>query len=80
MTLRELEARVAQGWEFRVTRLTEEYTLENWRADQSEAVLLLVIQPNGKFRLPFKGDNVKGGDGVRLMSLAPFEAQEAAAS
>jgi NhaP-type Na+/H+ or K+/H+ antiporter len=80
MTLRELEARVAQGWEFRVTRLTEEYTLENWRTDQSEAVLMLVIQTSGKFRLPFKGDNVKGGDGVRLMSLSPIEEQEAAAS
>ncbi|HAV09132.1 MAG TPA: sodium:proton exchanger [Rhodobacteraceae bacterium] len=71
LTLRELEAKLAQGWEFRMTRLTAEYTLENWRADMAEAILLIVIQPSGKIRLLYKGDNIKGGEDVRLMALAP---------
>ena len=39
----ELRDLIAQGWRFRSTRLSEEFTLEDWRAESPEARLLAQI-------------------------------------
>ena len=43
----------------------------------SKKRVLSGIQPSGDLRLPFKGDNLKGGEGVRLVYMAPPDARRA---
>jgi NhaP-type Na+/H+ or K+/H+ antiporter len=70
-TYRDFELRIWEGWTFRLTRLTETYDFEAWRADRPDAVLIGVIDPAG--RLHFVSDDAPGkpGDGARLLSLQP---------
>ena len=70
-TLAELSGLVAAGWTFRITRLTEGYSLEDWRAEMPQSLLLAVISPTGKLRITYKGDNVKNLAGQKLMHLSP---------
>jgi len=70
-TYAEFEGLIRDGWEFRLTRLTAAYTLEHWRAEMTDALLVLVIQPSGDLRLPFKGDSLKGAEGMRLVYMVP---------
>ncbi|NDV99555.1 sodium:proton antiporter [Salipiger sp. PrR002] len=64
-------ARISEGWEFRVSRLTEEFTLENWREMNPRGHIVADLGPNGTFRLLGPDDAPKEADGVRLVVLAP---------
>ena len=59
------------GWTFRVTRLSEEFTLEDWRAKRPEARIVGVVSPKGAFRLVSADEEVKPGAGARLVSFRP---------
>lgn len=73
-TLREFRDLVAQGWRFRTTQLTEEYTLENWRAAQPEGLALAAVDGRS---LRFLGPEEQPGGkpGTRIVWMAPPEAE-----
>ena len=71
LTHAELEAKMREGWELRSTRLSDEFTLEDWQAELPGAVLLIVQRPGGELRLINTGEKARGGDGVRLFYMAP---------
>lgn len=49
VTLRELNRRIADGWEFTRTRLTEEFDYGDFlQSRHAETVVLFVIKPNGR--------------------------------
>ncbi|MEC8294750.1 MAG: sodium:proton antiporter [Pseudomonadota bacterium] len=48
----ELEANMRAGHDMRCTRLSEEYGLEDWKADAPEALMVMAIDPKGNPRLP----------------------------
>jgi len=75
-TYREMELRVWQGWQFRLTGLTEEFTLEDWRAKRPDAMLIGVIGAGGALRLVGPDDKVEAGAGARLLTLRPEDAGE----
>ena len=75
MTEAEWAARLAEGWAFRVTRLTEEFTLARWRERWPEAVAVALIGPKGTVRLPAPGAELKAGAGTRIVSLVSPQAQ-----
>ncbi|MCD1620675.1 cation:proton antiporter [Salipiger manganoxidans] len=79
-TFFEANARLAEGWEFRVTRLSEEFTLEDWRAHNPGAVPMADLGPNGTFRLLGPEQPPKETAGTRLVALIPAreDRQEAA--
>jgi hypothetical protein len=70
-THRDYELRVWEGWQFRLTRLSETYDYEAWRADRPDAVLIAVIDPAG--RVQFVADDKPGkpAEGARLLSFRP---------
>lgn len=70
-TFFEVNARVAQGCEFRVTRLSEEFTLEHWREKLPDATAFADIGPNGTLRLLGPEDEPKDAAGTRILSLTP---------
>lgn len=66
---------LADGWIFRTTRLTEEYTLEKWRAAREGAVPLVVVQ-NGDLWFVEDEEKLEGKPGTRIVSLLPPEVAE----
>ncbi len=62
---------IRDGWTFRITRLTEEYTFEDWRAERTEAHLFARLAPNGDIRLIRKDEEVKGAPDVRIIAFRP---------
>ncbi|MDB6181897.1 cation:proton antiporter [Paracoccus fistulariae] len=74
-TLAQYLEMLADGWEFRTTRLTEEYTLEKWREVREGAVPLAAVLNN---ELWFIEDaaKIEGKPDMRIVSLVPQEIAE----
>lgn len=69
-TYAQAQQRIWQGWEFRSTTLSEEFTLEDWRDVNPEARVIAELH-NGKLRFPAPDAAPKDAPGVTLISLAP---------
>ena len=66
---------IAAGWVFRTTRLTEEYTLEAWRAARPEVIPLVVVN-RGKLQFVANPARIEGRPGTRIVSMIPPETVE----
>ncbi|WP_411889798.1 cation:proton antiporter [Yoonia sp. SDW83-1] len=66
-----LERLIRDGWTFRVTRLTEEYRFEDWRAKRPDAHLVARISASGTITLIRKDEEVNGAPDVRIITLRP---------
>ncbi|MEL6681290.1 MAG: sodium:proton antiporter [Pseudomonadota bacterium] len=66
-----LERLVNDGWTFRVTRLTDEFTFDDWRAGQPDAFVIARIAPNGVIRLVRKDDEIGPAPDIRIIALRP---------
>ena len=73
----ELNARMTEGWGFRVTRLSEEFTLEHWRRDNPGAVVLARLSPSGELRLLKAEEEFPAPAGTRLIAMVPPEGAQA---
>lgn len=62
---------MAEGWTFRVTRLTQEFTFEQWRATRDQSKLIARISAAGEIKLIRKDEEVKGAPEVRIIALRP---------
>ena len=71
MTHDELDRQMFRGWGVRMSRLTEEFTLDDWRAENPESILVAAQKKGGDLRLLHTGENLKGEDEMRLFHLAP---------
>ncbi|TMV14496.1 cation:proton antiporter [Arenibacterium halophilum] len=67
----ELASRHREGWEFRVTKLTEAYGIEEFLNARPEAVIITVVYPKGELRFPKKGTEITGGDGAQVVHFSP---------
>jgi NhaP-type Na+/H+ or K+/H+ antiporter len=67
----EMARLVQDGWTFRVTRLSAEFSFDDWRRKRPEAKLVGRISPAGAIRLIRKDEDAKGAPDVRLLSLLP---------
>lgn len=67
-TYADLVARVRQGWRSRVTNLTEEFTLDHWRAEHPDALILGQLTDDGVKLTPKPKPGAKP---LRLLFLAP---------
>ena len=61
---------LAEGWTFSTTRLTKEYTLEDWRAARPKAVVLATMSDD-KLRFITSDDDLTHSDGKQIVSLVP---------
>ena len=69
-TLAELLDLLANGWTFRVTRLTPEYGAEDWHASRPDALPIATLDGD---RLRFLGgaDDLRGRDEMQIVALIP---------
>ncbi len=65
----EANARLAESCEFRVTNLTEQFTIDDWRTQNPDAVLLAELGPNGTLRLLGPEDTPKASPGAKLLAM-----------
>ena len=65
------EQLLAKGWTFRMTKLSDEFTRDQWREKRPDAVLVGHLDASGAFRLT-KGDTEPDlARGTRLIALLP---------
>ncbi|SIO14152.1 sodium/proton antiporter, CPA1 family [Rhodovulum sp. ES.010] len=69
----ELNRLMTQGWRFRSTRLSEEFTQQDWRDRNPEAIAFARIAPAGTPRLVSVDEELRLGPGNRLIALVPPE-------
>jgi NhaP-type Na+/H+ or K+/H+ antiporter len=67
----DLEGLVADGWTFRVTRLTDEYGFDDWRAKHPESILIGWLPEGKAIKLVREDTQIKSADGVRLIAIRP---------
>ncbi|WP_341213698.1 cation:proton antiporter [uncultured Limimaricola sp.] len=66
-----LEQLMHEGWSFRVTRLTEEYTLKEWREKRPHAKVVARVGPQGTTEFIREDDDIRAAPGVRIISMLP---------
>lgn len=68
------------GWSFSITRISEEYTFEDWRAERDQAHLIGLITAKGDFKLLHSTANVRNIPETRIVALRPPEGTKKAVS
>ncbi|AUH32200.1 cation:proton antiporter [Paracoccus tegillarcae] len=66
---------LAEGWTFRTTRLTDEYSQEDWRAAREGAVPLVVVNGDG-MRFVEDAETFEAKSGARIVSMIPPDLAE----
>ncbi|MCE0504817.1 cation:proton antiporter [Roseivivax sp. GX 12232] len=74
-TYLEANRRISEGWEFRTTRLTEEFDLEDWRSRNPEAVLVADLDAAGTLRFLGPEESPREQPGTCILVLAPKRAE-----
>ncbi len=69
----ELASLMTKGWTFRVTRLSEEFTLEHWADKNPEGVIVATLGPNGTLRLHGDREGVRDVPDTRVFAMVPPE-------
>lgn len=72
-TFNEIQQLVSEGWTFRVTRLSDEFTFEDWRAERPDARLIGRISRGGEIKFIRKDEDAQGAPDVRIIALRPPE-------
>ena len=67
----EANALISDGWEFRVTGLSEEFTLEQWRVKNPEAIPIAELEKGGEPRFLRPDSAPRNTTDVELLSLSP---------
>lgn len=62
---------IRDGWNFGVTQLTPEFTMEDWRAEHPEAHITAIISAAGVVRLLAADEDFRAGPDARIISLRP---------
>jgi hypothetical protein len=78
-TYLELQRRMWDGWEFRQTTLSEEFTLDDWREKNPEGIPIADMGPRGTLRLLGPKDDPKDAKGTRLIAMLPKKEHRAKA-
>lgn len=60
-----------RGWEFARTRLTDQYSLEDFRKDRPDADIVAEIRPDGTMLLLGPNREARGGEGAMVISFSP---------
>ena len=60
-----------RGWEFARTRLTDQYSLDQFRKDRPNADIVAELRADGTLVLLGPNREARGGDGAVLISFAP---------
>ncbi|MBV0911893.1 cation:proton antiporter [Anianabacter salinae] len=69
-----------RDWTVRVTKLSEEFTLDDWRATNPEGIVIATIAKSNEIRFVVDDETLEPPKGGRIVALYPPEPQSAAAA
>lgn len=72
-TFGEFRSLIWRNHDIRVTKLSEEFTLDDWRAKNPEGIVLAEISKAGELRFVVDDDTLEGPKGGRIVALYPPE-------
>jgi len=75
----EVQRRMWDGWEFRSTSLSEEFTLQDWYDTNPEGIPVADIGPRGTLRILGPEDAPKEAKDTRLIAMLPMKEHRAPA-
>jgi len=75
----EVQRRMWDGWEFRSTSLSEEFTLQDWYDTNPEGIPVADIGPRGTLRILGTEDAPKEAKHTRLIAMLPMKEHRAPA-
>ncbi len=67
----DLNERIRNGWEFRVTKLSEEFTLDDWREINPDSVILAEFGNQGALRFLEPDMKPQGTNSAQLVVFGP---------
>ncbi|QFT63205.1 sodium:proton antiporter [Roseivivax sp. THAF30] len=70
-TYLEANARIRDGWEFRATKLSKEFTLSQWREKNPKAFIVADFGPDGSLRFLGPEAEPRDQNDVQILVLAP---------
>ncbi len=70
-TFFELNAKMAEGWVFRSTNLTEEFSADDWRAEHPDAIPVAVLGKGGGLRLLGPKETLRDVTGAQVLAFGP---------
>lgn len=73
----QVQRRMWDGWEFRSTTLSEEFTLQDWYDTHPEGIPIADIGPRGTLRILGPKDTPKDTRGTRLIAMLPMKEHRA---
>ena len=73
----QVQRRMWDGWEFRSTTLSEEFTLQDWYDTHPEGIPIADIGPRGTLRILGPKDTPKETRGTRLIAMLPMKEHRA---
>ncbi|NIY73125.1 sodium:proton antiporter [Marivivens donghaensis] len=79
-TRRALDDMIEEGWTFRVTKLSEEFTFEDWRNRRPDAHVIAYVPAGEGPVFVRKDEQVKATAGVQIISMLPPGTLEGEAS
>jgi NhaP-type Na+/H+ or K+/H+ antiporter len=68
-TIEELVARIADGWKTRKTKLSDEFSFEDWCAEHPQAVVLFGVDPKGRVSFPVGDEKFEPRAGWSITAL-----------
>ncbi len=69
LTYYEIASKMNAGWSVRATRLSEDFTLDQWQETNPDAILLAEVSEGGGLRLLAEEATPKAGPGMRVLAL-----------
>lgn len=66
-----LLGKIRKDWEFRTTTISEEFTLEMWRENRPDGIIIAIISENGSLRIPSDAASVKIANGEKFIHFSP---------
>ena len=60
-----------RGWTFNKTKLTDKYTLADFRNDRPQADIVAEVRPDGTLSMVGPSRDPRGGEGATLISFSP---------
>ncbi|GAA4229247.1 NhaP-type Na+/H+ or K+/H+ antiporter [Sagittula marina] len=75
LTFMEANAQIAGEHEFRVSTLSEEWRLEQWRKQLPDAIALAELGPGGRLHFLDPGEDPSDREGMKILSIGPARAE-----
>ncbi|MEO1140651.1 MAG: sodium:proton antiporter [Pseudomonadota bacterium] len=73
----EIAGKMVKNWDVRVTNLTEDFTFDDWTAQNEEGIALATHSEEGRLRILSETSKMENGAGLRLVWLGPARGDKA---